>query len=209
MPQANRKPWSLGQVASLLAAVVVGAAVSVPIVRAGDQPTPKTEGKAPQAQFPREWFWAEDDKAWQAIKRIQGSPAKALSTKDWRGEPQDLDALKGKIILIDFWATWCPPCRALIPAVNDLAAKYKEKGLVVFGVCNTEGANNMAAVAEKHGMKYPTGADVAKRTESAYGVRWWPFFVLIDREGVVRAAGLHPDHLSDAVDALLREQPAK
>lgn len=207
MQQPSLPPRSLLRIVVATLALAVGAAVMIPVVRAGDDAAAGDTSAAPKARFPREWFWASEEKDWKAIQKSVGSAAKPLAVKNWHGDAQDLAALRGRIVLIDFWATWCAPCKALIPAVNGIAAKYQDKGIVVFGVCNSQGANQMVAIAEKHGMKYPTAADAGRRTESAYSVRWWPFFVLIDREGIVRAAGLHPDHLSDAIDALLKEQP--
>jgi thiol-disulfide isomerase/thioredoxin len=176
--------------------------------RDGDAPAAaKNPPATKRAAFPREWFYADDAKAWDAIKKLQGRKAAALNTGTWVGERQDLAKLKGKIVLIDFWATWCGPCIAAIPHTNEVMDKYTSKGVQVMGVCCTRGSETMAAVANAKGMKYPTGADSGNLSEKAHGVRWWPFYVLIDRQGVVRAAGLRANFVDAALDELLKEQP--
>ncbi len=161
-----------------------------------------------RAEFPRSWFtYGEDDRKWAELRKLQGKPAPTLRTGAWVGPRRDMSGLRGKIVVIDFWATWCGPCKAAIPKTNQIADAYRSRGVEVIGICCTEGSETMASVARSHGMKYPTGADLRSLSSHAHGVRWWPFYVLVDREGVVRAAGLRPDRVRDAVEALLVEQP--
>lgn len=160
------------------------------------------------AQFPREWFlYSTDERKWADLKKLQGRPAPTLRTDTWVGPRRDMSGLRGKIVVIDFWATWCGPCKAAIPTTNQIVETYRSRGVEVIGICCTEGAESMASVARAHGMKYPTGADLRSLSAQAHGVRWWPFYVLVDRKGVVRAAGLRSDRVKDAVEALLAEQP--
>lgn len=177
--------------------------------REGDAPGvggPSTD--RPRAEFRRDWFYASDDSLkYEALKKLQGRVAPALQTSEWLGEKQDLSKLKGKIVVLDFWATWCRPCIEAIPHNNKLAEKFERKGVMVVGVCCTRGAETMVDVASEKGMRYPTGADVKNATEEAHGVKWWPFYVLIDRKGIVRAAGLRPEFVTTAVEELLKEQP--
>ncbi len=175
----------------------------------GTDDKPVAAGK--RAEFKREWFFAKDDPTWDKLKRAQGRPAGALKVSKWVGDAQDLSKLKGQIVLVDFWAVWCGPCRAAVPHTNEIMDHYKAKGVSVVGVCCTDLRNKgtMEAAAKETSMKYPTGWDSGNQTEKSFGVRWWPFYVLIDRKGIVRAAGLQPDHLGDALDALLEEQPSK
>ncbi|MFM9957998.1 MAG: TlpA family protein disulfide reductase [Phycisphaerales bacterium] len=161
-----------------------------------------------RATFPRDWFInGTDDRKWAELQKLQGKRAPTLRTGDWVGPRRDMSGLRGQIIVIDFWATWCGPCKAAIPKTNEIAETYRSRGVEVVGICCTEGSESMASTARAHGMKYPTGADLRSMSSHAHGVTWWPFYVLVDRKGIVRAAGLKPDRVKDAVEALLAEQP--
>ena len=201
-----------------LLAAVTGSAV---MTARGDD-TPKTD--APKQATPpaskaggavvkrfeikKEWTYAEDDSSFATLRKTWGRQAPALKIGKWEGEAQSLDKLKGKIVVIDFWATWCGPCKAAIPHTNEIAKKYADKGVKVFGVCNTRGSETMSAVAKQKSMEYPTGADNADASAKAYGVSWWPFYCVIDRDGVLRATGIDPKSLETVLDGLLAEQAA-
>lgn len=189
--------------------VVTGVVLSlaVPAV-AVDVPGAPKSARGPRAEMKREWFYqSNDDATWAKLQKMQGRSAGAIKAANWVGQKQELSKLKGQVVLIDFWATWCGPCKAAVPHTNEVMDKYRSKGVTVFGVCCSKGAGTMGAVAKATGMKYPTAADSGDQTAKAYGVGWWPWYVLVDRDGVVRAAGLMPTKLEDAIDALLREQP--
>lgn len=163
-----------------------------------------------RAEFKREWFYyGDNDARWKELQKQQGRTAPALKTGAWIGGKRELAKMKDQIVLIDFWATWCGPCKAAVPHTNELMEKYEADRVGVIAVCCTDGSEAMQKVATATGMKYPTGADSGSATANAYGVKWWPFYVLVDRKGVIRAAGLNPDHVGDAIDALLGEQPAE
>jgi thiol-disulfide isomerase/thioredoxin len=115
--------------------------------------------------------------------------------------------LQGKIVVVDFWATWCRPCLQAIPHNNEMAERYRDQGVRLFGICGTRGSDKAAFVRAKHDMRYTTGIDRREKTARAWGVQWWPYYVVIDRNGLIRAAGLAPNYVEDVVKALLEEQP--
>jgi thiol-disulfide isomerase/thioredoxin len=79
-----------------------------------------------------------------------------LKLQDLNGKPFDADKLKGKILVVDFWATWCGPCVAEIPALNDLQKKYASKGVEVVGVTMASGEpSEVKPFVGKHNMTYP------------------------------------------------------
>jgi len=115
-----------------------------------------------------------------------GEQAPAFSLKDNDGKTYSPESLKGKVIVLNFWATWCPPCRAEIPAFKTVYDKYREKGVEILGVSlDHKGWDVIRPFLKQHEINYPVvlgGADIAK----AYGnIRSIPTTVIIDRKGKV------------------------
>jgi thiol-disulfide isomerase/thioredoxin len=104
------------------------------------------------------------------------------------GRPQlGLEELRGKAVILDFWATWCGPCRAEAPVLDKVAERFREQGLVVVGV-NTNDEEGLAeAWASRVGLHYPIVYDVGSRAAGAYGVASFPTLVVVDRSGTVSA----------------------
>ncbi|HEX4265001.1 MAG TPA: TlpA disulfide reductase family protein [Verrucomicrobiae bacterium] len=158
------------------------------------------------AEFPDDWTW--DDKPDQRASHaaLEGKPMPALSVTGWiNGEVKPED-MKGKVVIVDFYATWCGPCMAAIPHNNEMLEKYKDKGLVIVGVCtNQRGQEKMADVVTTKGIKYPTARDPDLASQKAWAVHYYPTYAVIDRKGIVRAIGLQPDHVEAVVKKLLAE----
>lgn len=115
-----------------------------------------------------------------------GKPAPAFSLEDRNGRTVSLESLKGKVIVLNFWATWCPPCRAEIPAFKNAYDKYMSKGVEIVGVSlDQKGWDVIRPFLEKHKIDYPVvlgGAEIAR----AYGnIRSIPTTFIIDRKGKV------------------------
>ncbi len=93
---------------------------------------------------------------------------------------------RGQVLLLDFWATWCPPCRAAIPHLNELQRKYRDAGLVVVGMNLDQDPDELARFLERTTFNYPV-ARVDEATRNLFGgVPSIPLAVLIDRKGRVR-----------------------
>jgi peroxiredoxin len=126
----------------------------------------------------------------QAFAQAPGSDAPAWELKDLDGKAVKLADFKGKVVVLDFWATWCPPCRAEIPGFIELQKQYGEKGLAIVGVSlDQAGAATVKAFVEKNKMNYPVvmGDDT---TVKAYGgINGIPTTFVIDRKGKI--AGKH------------------
>jgi thiol-disulfide isomerase/thioredoxin len=121
---------------------------------------------------------------------VRGKPAPPFSVGTWLTPEPDR---AGKVVLIDFWATWCPPCRATIPELNDLQAKFKDD-LVVIGV-GDEPVDTLKTFMQKTKMDYAVATDPEKKMNSAIHVSGIPHVILISTDGVVRWQGFP---LSDA-----------
>lgn len=114
----------------------------------------------------------------------RAAPDFQLKTLD--GQVLQLSSLKGKVVLLDFWATWCPPCRAEIPHFNALYAAYKERGLEIVGVSLDEGGDGpVRAFVQQNGMAYAVGMGDSRLTQAYGGIQGIPTTFLIDREGKI------------------------
>jgi thiol-disulfide isomerase/thioredoxin len=116
--------------------------------------------------------------------------------------------LKGKIVVLDFWATWCGPCIASIPKTNEMAAKYADRGVVVLGVCHPEGGEKMAATATEHGIRYPLALDAQGATIKAFAVDSFPDYYVVGRDGSLVAADVSNSKVEEVVQALLAREEA-
>jgi thiol-disulfide isomerase/thioredoxin len=108
--------------------------------------------------------------------------------------------------MINFWATWCGPCRQEMPHLNRLYEKYRASGFVLLGVNVDDDARNATDVAAKLGLKFPVLLDTDKKVSRLYDLATMPSTVLIDRDGKVRY--IHRGYLTgyeDAYDRQIRE----
>jgi peroxiredoxin len=120
------------------------------------------------------------------------------------GAPSSVAQLRGRVVLLDFWASWCGPCRMLAPRLSALKDKFGAQGLSVVGL-TTDDAEKAAVFAEKNQMRYGIVIDKDAETSRAYGVSALPTMLLIDKKGVVREVFVGYDPSGDArVEAALK-----
>ncbi len=139
-----------------------------------------------------------------------GSFAKAwVGTKSIAAAPKTLSELRGKVVLIDFWATWCGPCRFISPKLSALQGRFGAQGFKVVGI-TTDAPEVAATFAEKSQMKYSIVSDESGETSRAYGVSGIPTLFIVDKKGVIRDVfvGYNDEfdaRLESQITALLKE----
>ncbi|MCP5108161.1 MAG: TlpA family protein disulfide reductase, partial [bacterium] len=157
-----------------------------------------------------------------------GSPAPPIAAETWvNSRPLDLARLKGNVVVIDFWATWCNPCRMVIPGLIKLYDEYKDKGLVIIGLTKLYGrysddtgnrgtvdkAKEISLVKEfvqRHKITYPVAIASEGVNGEKYKIKAIPTMVFINRKGDVASikvgAGGDEKALEDAIKKLLEEK---
>jgi thiol-disulfide isomerase/thioredoxin len=159
------------------------------------------------ALLAKEGHWLP--KGWPTHAPLLGQTAPRLELSEWINGEVKPEAMKGKIVVVDFWATWCGPCKKAIPHNNAIMKKYAPKGVLVIGACGSgRGEEKMAETAREFRAEYPN-ARASKASTEAWKVQWWPTYAIIDRQGKVRALGIQPEYVEKVLEALLEEQPVK
>jgi thiol-disulfide isomerase/thioredoxin len=115
-----------------------------------------------------------------------GQPAPALAGVDTQGRSVDLASLTGKIVVVDFWASWCEPCQEAMPGLDQLAADYAEQ-LVVIGVSVDDDPEDARAFVERVGVQFPIVHDKAHSIAARWAPPKMPTTFVIDPAGVILA----------------------
>lgn len=97
-----------------------------------------------------------------------------------------LEELRGQVVLVNFWATWCGPCREEMPRLNAMYEKYRKSGVVLLGVNIDDDPNTALATARKLNVAFPVLLDTDKHVSKLYDLSTMPSTVVIDRDGKVR-----------------------
>jgi len=131
------------------------------------------------------------------VAATDGSTAPLL---DLDGKPVQLAELRGKVVWLNFWASWCPPCQSETPILRDLADRYRDRGLVVVGISVQESsADNVRAYAQKYQLGYTIAADVTGAVYAAYRLNGIPSSFFIGPEGAIRSIVRAPMNEAQAI----------
>jgi thiol-disulfide isomerase/thioredoxin len=147
----------------------------------------------------------------QALTPAASAPPLAGQYLDKPGRLASQD-LKGKVVYVDFWASWCGPCRASFPVLDKLYGRHKDKGFVVVGINQDDRPEDARLFLSRIPASFPLLADPEHRLAEAFEVKGMPSAVLIDRLGIVRhvhrgfRAG-DEQELATRIEQLLEEQP--
>jgi thiol-disulfide isomerase/thioredoxin len=205
-------PFSGRQILLLVLAVaasaIVLAAVTTPLGTTGNGPgvvdpratpfvfaSPPAEGLRPGSLAPELEVPLEDGSTFQLT--------------DLDGAPIRLDALRGKVVWINFWASWCPPCQQETPILRELDERYGDEGLEIIGISVQETSpNDIAAYAERYDLGYTIGFDASGHIFREYKVYALPTQFFIDTNGVIDTVINGPVELDGAsalIESLLPE----
>jgi peroxiredoxin len=116
---------------------------------------------------------------------LTGQRAATFTLKSLEGQEVSLASLRGKVVVVDFWATWCPPCREELPHLEKLSKELAAKDILFVGV-NDEESGVARSFVKKHGLEIPVLMDNKREVKRRYGIRAIPSLFVIDRDGVIR-----------------------
>ena len=142
------------------------------------------------------------------MEKVQvGSEAPDFTLPDVEGNPVSLSSFRGKYVLVDFWASWCPDCRKENPNIVAAWEKYQNKNFAVLGVSLDRNREQWLAAIEKDNLTWTQVSDLKFWSSDAavlYCIRWIPMSFLIDPEGKIVAVGLEGEALHNKLEELLK-----
>ena len=145
-----------------------------------------------------------------ASSSLEGKSAPDFVLKASSGENLRLSEYRGDVVMINFWATWCGPCRQEMPLLDDLYGRYERVGFSLLGVNIDDDSRRAMQMIDELGVKFPVLFDETKEVSKLYDVQAMPVTVLVDREGTVRHVhhgykpGYEEKYLTE-IRSLLRE----
>ncbi len=124
----------------------------------------------------------------------------------------ELRQLGNKVLYVDFWASWCPPCAQSFPFMNELSRDFKDKGLQVLGINMDQSTEDTKAFLAKYPAHFPVGTDIDENCAKNFAIKAMPSSFLIDRKGVIRYThlGFRADDTKDIralIEQLITETP--
>jgi len=126
---------------------------------------------------------------WGFAALSKNTEAPAFKAKTLNGKAFALKDLRGRVVLLDFWATWCPPCRAETPQLDKLWQQYKDKGLIVIGIAlESGGAPGIRKFTQENKLTYWQVSDDEGSIAEKYKIRPIPTTYIIDTKGIIRVA---------------------
>lgn len=154
-------------------------------------------------------------------------PAPEIKFTEWLGqEPTTLQNLRGKVVLLDFWATWCMPCIATFPRLRSWHKKYSDSGFIIIGVTKYYGRDGnkpmtplqemdfLGEFKQKYKLPYPFAIAEPSEDGAKYGINAYPTTVLLDRNGIVRYIGIgagmeESNNLEDMIKKVIKEEETR
>jgi tetratricopeptide (TPR) repeat protein len=143
-------------------------------------------------------------------KMVDARVAPTFAFKSNTGEDLSIEKLHGKIVLLEFWASWCGPCRAELPEIKNIWKKYSGDKFVIVGINLDSNRPAFEAFVKQEGLLWPQyydGLGWSNKISQLYGVYAIPHSVLIDQDGVIKVRGLRGEELSNKIAELIQQVP--
>jgi len=191
MPALSQRQWNMVLVTVLVAGSLFIAATRVQPGSGAYSPAAQTDVLPEPAPLPNH-------------------PAPDLALPQLDGTPRTLRDLRGQVVLINVWATWCPPCRAEMPAIQQAYTAYRDRGFIVLAVNQREDATAIRPFLEQHGLTFPILLDRDGQASATYQASALPSSFFVDRRGVIRTVyhgPMPPSVINGTIEQLLQERP--
>ncbi|MEW6713788.1 MAG: TlpA disulfide reductase family protein [Nitrospirota bacterium] len=150
-------------------------------------------------------FLAPGEKSYKTIMAV-GSPAPDFELRDSTGKLWKLSELKGKVVFINFWATWCTTCKAEAPHKTALFNTMQGKPFQMLGVLYRDGPENLPSYYQKYNVMNPTLIDPENAMAKLYGITGVPETFILDKEGILRERLIGPQEWSSPEKLALIEK---
>lgn len=161
------------------------------------------------------WIWINrvdsvNANAEQIIAPHTNFRAPEFSLPALNNETFSLESVRGNVVVLNFWATWCPPCRGEMPALDAVYRAQRERGVIVLGVNQMERADTVQNFAQEFQLAFPILRDADGSLSARYQVSAMPTTFFIDRNGVIRnvviGGSMSREFIENQVNALLQEK---
>ena len=151
--------------------------------------------------------------AW-GLRKVQAGPVQSgmapdFSLTSFDGRTLTLSELRGQVVIINFWASWCPPCREEAAYLEQTWRKYKDKGVIFIGVDWVDTEKEALAYMKEFDLTYFNGPDIGTRIAQAYNIQGVPETFYVAKDGELRGVHIGPlksPELDDKIDELLAEK---
>jgi peroxiredoxin len=201
----------------LLTIVLVLAAAGIGLLASAKSPAPAPEpssaaragGDRPTALAPSAAAIDAALRELDLVKPSRSRPAEDFTLPALGGGTFRLSEQRGKIVLVNFWATWCPPCLEEMPAMERLWRKHKDAGFVLVAVSVDTDPQKVMPFAREHNLTFPIAFDTKMAVAEKYGVRALPSSFILGRGGDLTALALGPRHWDNKASHRLIEAMAR
>ncbi|MFQ5705780.1 MAG: TlpA family protein disulfide reductase [Acidobacteriota bacterium] len=135
-----------------------------------------------------------------------GSPLPEISLTDTDGQPHPLSSYRGKVLLLDFWAVWCAPCRAEAPRLTRIYERFHDRGLAILGINSGDSESEIKRFVAEFGMTWPQVMEAPDGPlHGLFRIRGWPTYFVVGKDGTILANHIDWESLDGILESALRE----